>query len=88
MVTRYYQMLTVVTSGNTGSCRLQGYLGDEAMSPDSLREGQATGHEHARPVHCMEAQDVLAYDVVARPPMLLQVVCSWLHTFWQQTWTT
>ena len=80
--------LTVPTSGDTLSCRLQYYLGDEAVSPDSLGEGQAAGHEHAWPVHCMEAQDVFAYDVVARPPILLEVVCRWVHTFRQQTWTT
>ena len=61
------------------------YLGNEAMAPDPLRERQAARHEHAWPVDCMEAQDVLADDVVGRPAVLLQVVRCRLHSFWQQT---
>ena len=35
----------------------------EAMSEDLLGNGQPGRHEHARPVHCMEAQDILAHNV-------------------------
>lgn len=61
------------------------YLGDEAMTGDCEGQRQPTGHQHARPVHGMEAQDVLAYDVVGWPAMLLQVVCCRLHPLRQQT---
>ena len=61
------------------------YLGDEAMAPDPVRKRQAAGHEHGWPVDSMEAQDVLAYDVVGRPAMLLQVVGCRLKTLWKQT---
>lgn len=61
------------------------HLGDEAMTTDCEGQRQPTRHEHAWPVHGMEAQDVLAYDVVGRPAVLLQVVCCRLHTLRQQT---
>ena len=47
------------------------YLGDEAMTPHLLRQRQPAGHQYARPVDCVEAQDVLANDVVCWPTMLL-----------------
>ena len=67
---------------------METYLGDEAVTPHPLRQGQATGHEHARPVHRMEAQDVLTNDVVGGPTMLPQIVLCRLHSLWQQAWTT
>ena len=60
------------------------HLGDEAMAPHSFRQGQATGHEHAWPVHRMKAQNVFAYDVVGWPAMLLQVLCCGLQTIRKQ----
>ena len=60
------------------------HLGDEAMAPDLGRHRQAAGHEHGRPVDRMEAQDVLAYDVVGWPAVLLQVLFRRLCILRQQ----
>mmetsp|Transcript_24212 Transcript_24212/g.76168 ORF Transcript_24212/g.76168 Transcript_24212/m.76168 type:complete len:457 (-) Transcript_24212:168-1538(-) len=46
-----------------GLAHLHPVLGEEAVPVDSPGEGQAGGHEHPRPVHCVEAEDVLADHV-------------------------
>lgn len=57
----------------------------EAMSEDLLGNGQPGGHEHARPVHRMEAQDVLAHNVnVGRPAAGLQLLGRWLQALWKK----
>ena len=61
------------------------HLCDEAMAADCVGQGQLTGHQHSRPVHSMEAQNILAYDVSGGPPMLLQVVCCGLRSLRQKT---
>ena len=63
-------------------CSTRSYLGDEAMTPNLLGKWQAARHEHARPVDRMEAQDVLANDVVCWPAVLLYVLHTGLHALW------
>ena len=53
----------------------------EAMSEDLLGNGQPGRHEHARPVHRMEAQDILPHNMhIGWPAAGLQLLRRWLQS--------